>query len=264
MSRGHRRNFAYLDHVGPIPFAHRGGDAAGADKENTMAAFKAAHTLGFRYMETDVILSADGQVVAIHGAKNEKDEEKTKLPLRSVLQGLEYAVIKRKYKIGGEDIPLLSDLFDEFDDIRVNIDPKTPEVVEPLGVQLRNRGLTDRVCIGSFSYKRTQGVAEILGGQDRVCTVAGPVGAIALKVPLLVPGYLKATEAACLQLPYKSVTANMVERAADQGLAVHVWTVDKPFDINTALDNGANGVMSDDIRTLKGVMQARDAWTEAS
>ncbi len=56
--------FAYLDHPGPIPFAHRGG--AGEWPENTMPAFEGAVRLGFRYVETDVHATADGALLAFH------------------------------------------------------------------------------------------------------------------------------------------------------------------------------------------------------
>lgn len=263
MNRRLRPNFAYLDNGKfPIAFAHRGGDALGADIENTLKAFRSAYELGYRYMETDVILSADKKVVAIHGSKNPKEQARTGLPLRSILQTLEYEEIRRRYKMGGEDIPLLGDLFDEFDDIRVNIDPKTDEVVGPLGRLLVDRSLEDRVGIGSFSYKRTKGVAEILGGQDRVCTAVGRLGAVASKARLA--PYLSRTQAACLQLPYEKVSESMVSIAHDQGMQVHVWTVNEVPRMHFALTMHVNGIMADNVIGLKEVMQSRGQWPEAA
>jgi glycerophosphoryl diester phosphodiesterase len=109
--------FAFLDHPGPIPFAHRGG--AGEWPENTMPAFEGAVRLGYRYVETDVHVTSDGALLAFHDdvldRVTDHEGDIAKLPWEVV----------RTARVGGrEPIPLLEELLGTFPDLHVNIDPK--------------------------------------------------------------------------------------------------------------------------------------------
>jgi len=53
--------------MAPITFAHRGGRADDAP-ENSLVAFRRALALGATGLESDARLSADGQVVLVHGS----------------------------------------------------------------------------------------------------------------------------------------------------------------------------------------------------
>src|SRR5271166_4024520 len=48
----------------PRIFGHRG--SAGTHPENTMASFQAAVDLGARYLETDVHMTRDGEIIVSH------------------------------------------------------------------------------------------------------------------------------------------------------------------------------------------------------
>ena len=51
----------FLEHDGPLAIAHRGGALDG--RENSMAVFARAVELGYRYLETDVQVTADEVLV---------------------------------------------------------------------------------------------------------------------------------------------------------------------------------------------------------
>jgi glycerophosphoryl diester phosphodiesterase len=247
----------YLDHNGPIAFAHRGGTSAAP--ENSLRAFADAVSLGFRYLETDVHATSDGVLVAFH----DNDLERTCGEQRAIATST-WEELKSARIDGTDPIPLLDDLLDEFPNDRFNIDCKADTALEPLIQKLRDRDCLDRVCIGSFSDKRLERVREAFG--SAVCTSMGPkeIAKLVARTNTFVP--VKPTEHALMaQVPVKQgaipvTTKRFVNVAHDLGLAVHVWTVDDPIEIARLLDLGVDGVMSDDTRALRDVFAARGHW----
>ena len=247
----------YLDHNGPIAFAHRGGTSAAP--ENSLRAFADAVSLGFRYLETDVHATSDGVLVAFH----DNDLERTCGEQRAIATST-WEELKSARIDGTDPIPLLDDLLDEFPNARFNIDCKADTALEPLIQKLRDRDCLDRVCIGSFSDKRLERVREAFG--SAVCTSMGPkeIAKLVARTNTFVP--VKPTEHALMaQVPVKQgaipvTTKRFVNVAHELGLAVHVWTVDDPIEIARLLDLGADGVMSDDTRALRDVFAARGHW----
>ena len=114
---------------GVLAFAHRGGayhpEIEGL--ENTLAAFRHAVDLGYRYLETDVHATRDGVLLAFHDSVLDRVTDRAarspgSTPTRS-----------RSALIGGrERVPTLAELFDEFPDARFNIDIKAAGAVRPL------------------------------------------------------------------------------------------------------------------------------------
>ena len=54
----------YGEESGPLAIAHRGGAALAP--ENSLAAFALASALGLRYLENDIRVTSDGQLVCFH------------------------------------------------------------------------------------------------------------------------------------------------------------------------------------------------------
>lgn len=237
---------------GFIAFAHRGG--ASDAPENTIASFRHAVSLGYRYLETDVQLTADGVLVAFH----DNDLMRTcGRPVR--ISDLPWHDIATARVDGREPIPLLADVLEEFPGAMINIDAKADSTVGPLVDILRATASLDRVCIGSFSHGRLRRIRERLGSS--ACTAASPP-----EVLSWIAGRIPAGPS-CFQVPIRQgpipvVTARTVERAHASGRPVHVWTVDRADEMQRLIDLGVHGIMTDQCHVLRSVARANDLWAD--
>lgn len=259
-------DYAYLDHPGPLAFAHRGGTglADSVGLENSMAAFQAAVDLGYTYLETDVQVTGDGAVVAFHDESLERLTGGT-----GKVAELSYDELRGFLIAGRETIPLLEDVLGAWPHVKVNIDVKVRGVIDPVAQVVRRLGAEDRVCFASFSERRIRKVRRLLG--PRVATAYGPLGVAALRA---VPVHglrrrLLSAPVPCLQVPWRLgrlevVTPAFVERAHALGRHVHVWTVEEPAEMHTLLDRGVDGIISDHIDTLRDVLIERGQWEAAT
>jgi glycerophosphoryl diester phosphodiesterase len=240
----------YLDHPGPLPFAHRGGGLE--NPENTMRAFQHAVDLGYRHLETDAHLTADGQVVAFHDPMLDRLTDRN-----GALASLPWEEVA-KARIGGEPLVLLADLLQQFPDVKVNIDPKHDAVVEPLARLLLDLEATDRVGIGSFSARRLARMRALCG--PGLVTSVGPHQIARMRYLPWGPW-----AASCVQVPETWWRMRVVDRrflraCHRRGLHVHVWTVDDAEVMHRLLDAGVDGLMTDRPAVLKQVLQDRGEW----
>lgn len=247
--------FEFLDHPGPLAFAHRGG--AGVAPENTMPAFAAAVELGYRYLETDVHVTADGVLLAFHDAVLDRVTDR-----QGRIHELSWKQVSKARVDGREPIPRFEELLNTWPDIRFNIDPKHDDAVAPLAAIIERSGAVDRVCVGSFSDKRIEQISTRLG--ERLCTSLGPKGVARLRLASmgLPAGRFRG---GCVQVPtgHKSVTIvdeRFVLAAHRHGLALHIWTIDDPQEMRDLLDLGVDGIMTDLPEVLRAVLKDRQEW----
>lgn len=184
--------------------------------ENSLAAFSQAVALGYRYLETDVHLTADGVLVAFHDDRLDRVTDR-----RGKVADLRFEEVSQA-RIGGElSIPTLEELLVAFrthgDDVdsatehnatehnrprsalsaplnpgpvRINVDLKARGTVLPTWRLLeRHAGSRagDRVCVASFSSARLWVFRALcrwsrLRGRSAAATSAGPLGVAALRL----------------------------------------------------------------------------------
>ncbi|MGW0997367.1 glycerophosphodiester phosphodiesterase [Streptomyces sp. NPDC002520] len=246
----------YLDHPGPIPFAHRGGAADGL--ENTVAQFRRAVDMGYRYIETDVHTTTDGKLVAFHDTTLDRVTDGAgriaDLPWEDV----------RHARVGGrEPIPLFEELLETFPEVRWNVDLKAESSLRPFLELIERTDAWDRVCVGSFSEARVLRAQRLAG--PRLATSFGTRGVLSLRLrswglPASVRRSAVAAQVPEAQSGVPVVDERFVRAAHARGLQVHVWTINEPDRMHRLLDLGVDGIMTDHIDTLRKVMEDRGVW----
>jgi len=277
--RGHT-TFVYvpfLDHPRPIAFAHRGG--ATHAPENSWPAFEHAVKLGYAYLETDARATSDGKLMAFHDRNLERvTEAEGPINMKS------YREVAALRVAGSEPIPLIEDLLGAWPGVRFNIDLKDEAGIPLLPDVLRRTSAWDRVCLTSFSGARLRAARKLLN--HPVCMATSPSEIAAVRYSIGVgsprsagsagsaaePGRsqepptrrlarrLARAGACCAQVPGRLATRSFVRRAHALGLDVHVWTINDRARMIRFLDLGADGIMTDDVETLREVLIERGQW----
>ncbi|WP_327091981.1 glycerophosphodiester phosphodiesterase [Nonomuraea sp. NBC_01738] len=256
------RRFAFLDHHGPLAFAHRGGGAEGA--ENTAAAFERAVALGYDYLETDAHATADGVLLAFHDHTLDRVTDR-----RGRIADLPYRLVRQARIGGAHEIPLMEDLLGSFPGTRFNIDVKEQGAIGPLADVVRRTGAYDRICLTSFSDERLERARAAMGRE--VCSSLGPRGVAALRAAATTSGYgrllarLARSGVPCAQVPVgfrglRVTTRALVRTAHAVGMQVHVWTINDTARMDRLLDLGVDGIMTDNITGLREVLDRRGLW----
>ncbi|MEH0421785.1 glycerophosphodiester phosphodiesterase [Streptomyces sp. B21-083] len=246
----------YLDHPGPIPFAHRGGAADGL--ENTLFQFRRAVEAGYRYLETDVHRTADGKLVAFHDSTLDRVTDGG-----GRIADLPWSDVRHARVAGSEPVPLFEDLLEAFPDARWNIDVKAEPALRPLLDLIERTGSWDRVCVGSFSESRVVRAQRLAG--PRLATSYGTRGVLNLRLrswglPVGVRRSAVAAQVPESQSGVPVVDRSFVRAAHARGLHVHVWTVNDADRMHRLLDLGVDGIMTDHIDTLRKVLEDRGTW----
>lgn len=254
-------DFAYFSDAPPIGLAHRGGSGYGPNvgRENTVAAFREAVDMGYRYVETDVHATSDGHLVAFHDDVLDRVTD-----AQGAIARLPWSEVSTARILGTEAVPTMDELFETFPDTRFNIDIKSPGAIEPLVDVIRRHDAVERVCVGSFSDDRLRAVRRALGPD--LATSAGPRDVAATRLLPRTLRRLLRSPSQALQIPVSQrlgpvsitlTTRRLVAAAHSLGKHVHVWTIDDADEMHRLLDLGVDGIVTDRIDTLRDVLAER-------
>lgn len=224
---------------------HRG--ASGYAPENTMAAFRRAVELGAGFIETDLHISRDARLVAIHDAELERTTNGSGLVKDHTLAELSQLDAGGWFSadFAGERIPTLEDVitFAREHDIGLFLELKHEAawgIEHGLMSVLRASGEAHRVVILSFS----PGILRNVRRLDRTLMTA----LLFSKTSKENPGIFDiARDIGVRQIAPRVdlITPEFVAEAQQRDLQVVCWTANEPAEIQAAIAAGVDGVMTD-------------------
>jgi glycerophosphoryl diester phosphodiesterase len=244
----------FFEHREPLVFAHRGGCALGP--ENTLAAFDAGLAAGADGLELDVHLSADGVVVVHHDATIDRTTDgRGRLAARTAA---ELARVDAAFRFGpdrqfplrgqGIGVPTLREVLRRYRDTRIIVEMKVDsvEMGERLAADVRAADAVDRVCAAAYGLRSALAARRALPALAASAAHSEVRWALYrswIGWPHTGVGY------GGFQVPetsngHRIVSPRFVAHAHRAGLAVQVWTVDDPQDMQRLLAWGVDGLIS--------------------
>ena len=237
--------------IAPLFAAHRGG--ALLWPENSLLAFRNALALGVDFLELDVHLSRDGEVVVIHDATLERTTTGSG-PVRERTLA-ELATLRLKDRGGAvveERIPTLDQVvaLAAAGKRQILLEIKTDERRERYpGIEEKVFAVLDRHRFTPFTVVMAfEGATWRRARQVRPdARVAALYSARALPGPAVVPelGVLRAAGVVFVGLDQALVTAEVATQARLAGLTLGVWTVNEREAIARFIDQGVGVVITD-------------------
>ena len=232
-----------------LVIAHRG--ASGNGPENTLAAFRKAVALGANFIETDLQLSRDARLVAVHDDTLDRTTNGSGPVSAKALQELQQLDAGSWFRVPGEQgshpfagerIPAIEEIlaFGREHEIGLHLEvkPTGPSGAEHAVVgALRASGEIARSVVLSFSPSVLKRVRQL--------------------EPLVMTGFLfsdrfpaaiaTAVDAGARQLLPRTdrVTRDLVSEAHTHDLKVVTWTANSPEEMQKMISAGVDGIITD-------------------
>jgi glycerophosphoryl diester phosphodiesterase len=235
----------------PLVAAHRGGAALWP--ENSLLAYKSALALGVDFLETDVHLTADGEVVVVHDPTLDRTTSGAGAVADRRLADL--AALRLRAADGAltdERLPTLGQLLDVLAPSRARLllEIKVDAARRPYaGIEekvlalVRARGLAPRVLIMAFQPDTLRRVRALDPAMPTVLLISRVrmerEGAAA------VVGEARDVRATHLGIDHRALDAAAIATVRGAGLGLGAWTINTEADLRRTIDLGVDILISD-------------------
>lgn len=239
-----------------LVYAHRGAPAE--LPENTLPSFRRALELGADALETDVHLSADDEIVAVHDPDGKRVAGVARLVRATPLAELRswdvgHAFVdargERPFLGRGYRIPTLAELLVELPPVRLNIDLKLedPALVERFLAVVRAHDAEQRVVAASFHASVLRNLRARGWRGESSLAEREFIGCWLWPAWLrLAPPPGSRAQIPTRSGPFRLATPRTLDKLHRIGLRVDYWTINDPVEAKELVALGADGVMTDD------------------
>ncbi len=234
----------------PAVIGHRGvSDEA---PENTLAGFRRALAMGVDAVETDVHLSADGELVVIHESTLDRTTDGHGLVKSHSLAALRRLDAGRWFdeRFAGERIPTLEEALDVLRPVRVIIEIKNgPVYYEGIAERVARTvraAAHQAVTVSSFDHPVLREIRRLAPEMETAALFMGR---------LIDPVRLAGEAGVSILHPnWMWITPDMLGAVHAAGLRVETWTVDEPAHQAHVVSLDVDGIITNHPARLRALL----------
>ncbi len=261
----------FLSPTRPLVMAHRGDQTV--SPENSLLALKNASLLEIDFIETDIRITKDKELILFHDETLDRTTNASGPLINFTLGELEEGVdLGYRFTLdNGKTFPCrgknwrvvtLRQAFEVFPEMRFNLDIKNaePEVPQLLVDLITEFKREDNVLVGSFHHNQ---IAKFRNLLPNAPTAASPkeVKNFIFRHKVRINRFFK-TKYYALQVPIqydgtRIVSKNFVTDAHSRNIAVHVWTINDRPSMEWLIRLGVDGIFTDDPWLLLETLQEK-------
>jgi glycerophosphoryl diester phosphodiesterase len=241
----------------PLIIAHRG--ASEDAPENTLAAFKLAWEQGADGIEGDFRLSSDGVIVSMHDATTSRVSERRLNVARTTFEVLREVDVGswKDPKWASERIPSLEEVLctvPKGKKIFIEIKCGT-EIMEPFQNVIEQSGLQpEQIAVIAFDEAVIDSVKRLLPAL-RAYWITDFSGGFSLEKTVATLKKINADGLSC-EADSRRIDENFVDRLRQEGMEIHVWTVDAPKPATYFSALGVDSISTNGPDRLKTLLES--------
>jgi glycerophosphoryl diester phosphodiesterase len=259
----------------PLLLAHQGGELLAPT--NTMAAFARAEEIGGSdFLDIDVHLTRDGQLVGIHDETVDRTtnghgrvDAYTLAELQELDAGYYFQDLQGDYSYRGKGVKIasLEEVFSAYAEkfylhfeIKDTYPKGAPSQIEARLWELIQRyHMEQRVIVASFQQGIVRRFNRLAGGKVVMGAGRAEIAQFVLAHKFGLPGFYR-RRSQVLEIPVASGGFNLKDRRLIQGahrlgMEVYYWTIDEQAEMRELIELGADGLFTNRPDLLKELLE---------